>query len=71
MAENIKKTKITSRLCRLMLILNHTYEVALQKIKTEFDQAVVSYLPISDYSEARRMANHTTGMQLVKFRLTG
>lgn len=48
MAENIKKTKITSRLCRLMLILNYTYEVALQKIKTEFDQAVISYLPISE-----------------------
>lgn len=48
MAENIKKSKITKLLCLLMLILSHTYEVALQKIKTEFYQAVISYLPISE-----------------------
>lgn len=53
MAENIKKSEITRLLCLLMLIHNHTYEVALHKIKREFDQAVISYLPVSENRAGR------------------
>lgn len=52
-----------------MVTPNHTSKVASQKVKPEFDQTGVSYLPISENKVGRERRQITLGMRLVKFRL--
>lgn len=53
MAENIKKSKITRPLSLLIVMPSHACQAVLRKVKPEFDQAGISYLPLSENTAGR------------------